>query len=243
MHTRLWGDVTIKYAAVIDKYYIDDKEKLISIETNGFKLMTLGYQEHFIYLLIHAIKHFIIKGVGVKNLMDLSLYFNRHNVKMDIPAIWEIIGEMGFRSTMQHLFSVCVDYLGMSDKIFYEKKPDLDQRVSDALIEDILMGGALGSVPTRTIAVSAAKESYYIGLHGKSGLALFFHLLFPRPFALPPKYKYAKKYPILLPAAWINRMFNFVYNRIVDKSKINLFGSIKLVGARIKLLEDLELIN
>jgi len=243
LHLRLWGDSVGRHIGAVEKHRLDDMEKTINLRVRQLNITTLDYQAHFIYLLVHIAKHFIIKGVGVRQLMDVSLFYDRYRDNIDLPALWALIDDMGFLSVVRYIFKICERHLGMDASIFMGEDPVIDNDVLNALIKDIIEGGAFGTTPERSVSHNVVKESYYAGLKNKNQGALVWHLIFPRAVALPKKYKYVRKYPILLPIAWAHRILNFIRNRLVRKDHIKMFSAINQSSERIRLLEDLDLVK
>ena len=245
LHMRLWGDISGRHVWFIEALDIAAYEKAISFDINGIEVKTLGYQEHFLYLLVHMAKHFIIKGAGLRHLLDISLYFNAHREKINVRELWDVIVNMGFETLYKNVFYICCKYLGMDQSIFSEGA-ELDmpeEQVLGVLFDDIVEGGVFGTTPERSVSFNVVKESYYVGLKKNNKTALFFHLLFPRAIALPKKYLYARRHTVLLPIAWIHRFFSFFYNRITKKDHLRFFDSVQMANDRIKLLERLDLVE
>lgn len=243
LHLRIWGDITGKHIQVVEPLRIDDQGKLRNFHVGGVPVKTLGGQEHFLYLLVHFAKHFIIKGIGIRHLMDISLYYNAYRKEINTPELWRLLDEMNFASLCASVFTICCSYLGMNDGIFEGASAYPKAEATDLLFADILDAGVFGTTPERSVSFNVVKESYYLGVNRNRKGALWLHMIFPRPMALPAKYFYAKKHPILLPVAWLHRWCSYLVHRVMRQgNRVDLRKSLSMGDQRIRLLESLGLV-
>jgi len=240
LHLRIWGSIKSKHIAAVEPLEIDSFEKSRTFMLGDTPVRTLGYEEHFIYLIVHFAKHFVTKGMGIRHLLDITLYYNEYEENINTNRVWNTISDMGFEQLCLNVFTICCEYFKMSRSIFIEDKKI--RNLVEPLLDDIIDAGAFGSAPERSTTFSVVKESYYLGLKHNRGPLLFLHMLFPHPIALPKRYLYAQKHRFLLPAAWLHRLCSFFYNRVIKNKRVNLIESIQVGNKRIQLLESLELI-
>jgi len=243
LHLRLWGDMHGKHVAIAESLALDCPEKTRIFDLDGLPVNTLGYQEYFIYLLIHMAKHFIIKGAGLRHLLDISLYYNAYREHIDVPALWRVVADMGFDRLYCNLFYICCEHFCMDPSIFDESRTAWTPTPAliKSLLDDIAEAGVFGTTPERPVSFSVAKGSYYLGLKRKSKILLLIHMIFPPRAALPQKYRYAKKNQLLLPVAWGHRLLLYVRTRMIKRNSPRLRDSILMTDNRIRLLEQLNL--
>lgn len=103
------------------------------------------------------------------------------------------------------------------------------------MLHDVLCGGIYGSndytrLHSSTVTLSAVKSSR----KGKNGSVL--STLFPKKTYMEKKYPYVKKNPILLPAAWIARIADYI-KETKNTQNDNASDSLKLAKERIELMK------
>ena len=106
---------------------------------------------------------------------------------------------------------------------------------------DILAGGVYGG------ATLSRKHSSNVTLNavssqklGKSSRGSVVKALFPSAAKLAGKYKYLDKYPVLLPAAWCDRVINYIRE---SRRNGGLSEAAKIGEDRIKLLKEYKIID
>ena len=52
-------------------------------EIQGIPVWTLDHTHHLLYLILHAFKHFIHSGFGIRQVCDITLYANAHGSEID----------------------------------------------------------------------------------------------------------------------------------------------------------------
>ena len=243
LHTRLWGDAYGRHNDVAGQMNLDALEKRIKVNFMGMEIPTFGYEEHFIFLLIHLTKHFVVKGAGIRHFLDISLYYNAYMQYINLQHLWNSITELGFKNLCLHIFKICIDYLGMDPQIMENQPFEPDAPVFNKLLTDVMDAGVFGNAQERAVANDVLRQSYYVGISNKSRGWLRLHFLFPSPYALSTKYRYAKKCPVLTPVAWVHRLFSFLMHRVFQKEKMNISATIDMADKRMSLLSDLNLIK
>jgi len=242
LHSKLWGDVKLRRIELVEKLRLGSFENQIFINALGTQIPTLGCPEHFLYLFIHMAKHFILKGAGIRNLVDIALYFNKYKSEIDADWLWAAIKDFEFTTLAKYLFSICIKYFGMDSSILPDGE-ELDADIEDALICDILEGGIYGSTKAREVSQSTVMSVYRKGEAKKSMFGLMWMTMFPGTQSLPVKYGYAKRHKILLPVAWIHRLFNFVFNRALSGRRVAVTAVLDQADKRVSLLSAMGIIK
>ena len=136
------------------------------------------------------------------------------------------------------VFAIGGKYLG------FEKEADLYNSAKgnsltecDDLLSDILCAGVYGGA---TMARRHSAQMTWDAVHGKKKRLL--HRLFPPLKELDTRFDYARKAPVLLPVAWIHRLF--IYLARTDKKGVSApLETLHLASERTELLRSLGLLD
>ncbi len=169
-----------------------------------FPVLSLSVKDQILHQLFHIVHHICSGGIGLRQLCDFTLFTAFH--AKDI--IWEIIfSELelyGYDKFTRTLLAICQDLfdLPLPDELFpVDEEQALYYR--NKLEEDILEAGTFGK---RTDERAASRNILrYIKGGKRTTIFNLIRFLFPIPAQLRYRYRYAKKYPFLLPIAWRHR--------------------------------------
>ncbi len=242
LHTRLWEDYEGPRVERLKTLKLTAADKIIRINACGVDIYTLKAKEHLIYQLFHIIKHFSLNGVGIRYLIDITLFVNRYFDEIDFKQFWKDIEKLGYTCFTETFFMICVKDLKMTDKVF-ESHPVGNIDGIDDLKMDLLN---IGNTTEKEAGwqIMGAMESYFTGEASvpKSKFRRKMSMLFPSVDALPKVYGYAIKHPLLLPVAWTHRGVKFLIKKQFHKDDFYDVGEKINVGERrLKLIEELEL--
>lgn len=244
LHTCLWEDYKGDNIELLNQYKISSKDYQISFEIDGVKCNTLGYTQHFIYQLYHMIKHFIPAGVGIRHFLDLTLYVNRYCNKIDFYKVREVLEKMGYYYFACSIFRICINYLGMNEMILGNSLVAMS-KVDYKVMEDVLDAGVFGTKTLyRRKTTDVVKNAFYSGEgKKKSKFATYLNVIFPPPSQLSDRYVNAKKYKILLPVAWGQRMVHHFICKMKNTNEPSVFEKTKKVEERMNMLKELKLLS
>ena len=182
-------------------------------ETGGVTLRVPDACDHLIFLLLHAFKHFISSGVGVRQLCDIALWMRRFGAQID----WQRV-RAALRATHSEGFAAAVIDAGVHwfglERAAAHIPPDWETLESAALLADALSGGVYGSADSTrrhscTITIHAADRAH----RGGTGRASLCAALFPGREVMAGWYPYVARCPALLPAAWAQRIWRYLRTR------------------------------
>ena len=160
-------------------------------------VMELPAEEHYIYILIHFIKHFIYGGVGIRQLTDLFICYTRWDMDMEkVHKLLEELELVRFHSNLKSLW-----------EHWFLDGPATEQ--TEVLGEFILHSGVFGNEEQRSTdrILSVGENNHYV-----------FRRLFPPYKTMKGYFPVLKKVPILLPFAWVWRGVRAVLFR---RNKLN----------------------
>ncbi len=147
----------------------------------GSCLMELPWEEHYVYILCHFIKHFIYGGVGVRQLCDLYICYTKWDMDPErVEALLEELELKDFHATLKALWEHW--FLGAEGSDLLEE-----------LGTYILHSGVFGNEEQRStdrLLASSGDRSYVLAR------------LFPPYRTMKGYFPILKKLPVLLPAMW-----------------------------------------
>ena len=184
MHHNLLTD-----QPTVDRYYADAFSRLLP---DGGCRYRMRDEDFYIYGTVHAMKHFVVAGIGIRPVMDVFV-FRRTHPDMDRAYLTAELGKLGllsFHTALETLADVYFDARPMP--------PELEA-VSDYL---------LGSGTYGTAAQAAANR-----LRGGGKMRLFFRRAFPPYRVMREKYPALRRFPPALPFFWCGRLFRAVFGK------------------------------
>jgi hypothetical protein len=159
-----------------------------------------------LYLLLHAFKHFLHSGFGLRQVCDIALYANAYGGRIRWQQLLESCRQVRAERVSAAVFRIGEAYFGFDPhRAGYPDSWQTLEADEQPLLEDLLQGGVYGG------ATEERKRSSQVTLQaaaGKGGSALK-SALFPPRSSLSGRYPYLKKHPWLLPWAWLCRIVTY----------------------------------
>ena len=229
----------------LNRFFTETESRKITENIYGIDVCTLEYTDHLFYQLCHLYKHFLYSGMGIRQIGDITLFSIVYNEKIKWELIAERCREIGAFDFVKAVFKIGADYLfpGEFPKIAAQlfTADDIDE---EALLKDILTGGLYGAssedrLHSSNITINRMK-AYKTGRISSTVL----DTLFPPYEYMKKQYGYLDRFPVLLPAAWIQRIFTYGKNNIFKSKKGNDASEVLRIGKeRVRLLEQYNIID
>ena len=199
------------------------------VEMDGF--LAMPPHEHLLYLLLHAYKHFVYSGIGLRQFCDIGLWARAYHDQIDWQRLHDQCAGVHAATFAAAAFRITRTYLGIDFDLPGLWDGDVDV---EPLLHDTLCGGVYGSnsytrLHSSTVTLNAVKASR---TGGKSSVL---RTVFPKRAYLERRYPYLKKRPYLLPVAWVQRIVHYAGERSGADNSAS--GSIKLGKERIELMK------
>lgn len=199
------------------------------VEVDGF--LTMPPHEHLLYLILHAYKHFVYSGIGLRQFCDIGLWARAYHDRIDWQRLHDQCAGVHAATFAAAAFRIARTYLGIDFDLPGLWDGDVDV---EPLLHDALCGGVYGSnsytrLHSSTVTLNAVKASR---TGGKSSVL---RTVFPKRAYLERRYPYLKKRPYLLPVAWVQRIVHYAGERSGADNSAS--GSIKLAKERIELMK------
>ena len=200
------------------------------VETDSF--LAMPPHEHLLYLILHAYKHFVRSGIGLRQFCDIGLWAWEYHDEIDWQRLREQCKSVHAATFAAAAFRIARDYLGIE---FDLPAPWSDAVDAEPLLHDSLCGGVYGSndltrLHSSTVTLNAVKASRT----GEKSSVL--RTVFPKREYLEQRYPYLKKRPYLLPVAWAQRLAHYASEKQSGAGN-SASGSIKLAKERIELMK------
>ena len=216
----------------LNHYFADLKP----VEIDGF--LAMPPHEHLLYLVLHAYKHFVRSGIGLRQFCDIGLWARAYHAEIDWQRLHEQCESVHAATFAAAAFRIARDYLGSE---FDLPTPWSDAVDVEPLLHDSLCGGVYGSndltrLHSSTVTLNAVKASRT----GEKSSVL--RTVFPKREYLERRYPYLKKRPYLLPVAWAQRLAHYASEKQSGAGN-SASGSIKLAKERIELMKRYDIIE
>lgn len=200
------------------------------VETDSF--LAMPPHEHLLYLLLHAYKHFVRSGIGLRQFCDIGLWALEYHDEIDWQRLHDQCASVHAATFAAAAFRIARDYLGIDFDLPMPWDASIDV---EPLLHDTLCGGVYGSndltrLHSSTVTLNAVKASRT----GEKSSVL--RTVFPKREYLERRYPYLKKRPYLLPVAWAQRLAHYASEK-QSGADSSASGSIKLGKERIELMK------
>ena len=206
------------------------------VEMDGF--LAMPPHEHLLYLILHAYKHFVRSGIGLRQFCDIGLWAREYHDEIDWQHLHDQCASVHAATFAAAAFCIARNYLGIEFDLPAPWDASIDV---EPLLHDTLCGGVYGSndytrLHSSTVTLNAVKASRA----GEKSSVL--STVFPKREYLEHRYPYLKKRPYLLPVAWAQRLTHYASEK-QSGSDNSASGSIKLARERIELMKRYDIMD
>ena len=219
-------------------------QRKIQTEIQGIPVYTMGHTDHLLYLILHAFKHFLHSGFGIRQVCDIVIYANIYGSEIDWEYLYQACQKIRGENFTAALFHIGEKYLNFDkEQAHYPAVWQEEEADGEALLDDLLQGGVFGdSSLSRKHSSNMTLAAVTDEKKGKKAKASLASSLFPDKEYMAGKYTYLEKYPFLLPAAWGSRILNYMKETRGTKNN-NAKESIEIGNQRIELLKKYKIIR
>lgn len=213
-------------------------DRCICEQIEGVDIKTLSPTDHMFYLICHSFKHFLHSGFGIRQVCDMVMMAKHYTTRIDWREIQDKLAQLRMDTFFSALAKIGRVYLGCS----WEKTGYVDdtQECVDCmpLLVDLLEGGVYGgSTMERRHSANMTLEAARRGKKATASSVL--SSLFPGVSYMKGHYVWLCKYPWLLPAAWVMRLFGYAADRKHTEDQ----SSLEIGKKRVELLRKYHVID
>lgn len=265
IHTSLF-DPEDSFFGKFNRCFDGIHERAVSMEIDGFTVLTPCPTDHMLFLLLHAFKHFLYSGFGVRQVCDIALFAKRYEHDIDWGRIMTVLKDAHAEDFAAAVFKIGTKYLliGPGNSCRNTLRQNLrsvasassnfsENSITDMfhseidegpLLEDILSSGSLGAndmnrLHSSSITLEAVRSgTENEALKGSGRL----RLLFPPVSYLKVRYPYLTRHPYLLPAAWAARLMHYAKDNLTGNNKESAAMALQIGKNRTELLRKYHVI-
>lgn len=237
IHTSLFPPENKAYGN-LNRFFRDASQR--AVVQHG--IPTLAPTDHLLYLILHAFKHFLHSGFGIRQVCDIVLYANAWGTEINWEELLERCRSVRAEHFAAGLFQIGEKHLTFSrERAHYPPHWQAIYVESLPLLQDILRAGIYGSADmsrqhSSTITLRAVDNQTANATQG------ILKSLFPGVKTLRQRYPYLQEKPWLLPVAWTERLIR--YSKETRKNPANApAASIRIGKERLALLQKYGIID
>ena len=234
-HSDIFGDC--------NRIFEHSFENSAQITVNGVSVATLDWSEHMLYLILHAFKHFLHSGFGIRQVSDMVLFANAYGEQVDWKYVQKKCKALRAERFAATLFAIGEKYLTFSpEKAHYPRFWRELQVDTEPLLQDLLCGGIYGSsdrsrVHSSNMTLNAVKADK-MGKQSKNLL----RTVFPSSKQLVSRFRWLRHRPWLLPVAWVLRIFGYLKDALT-RNDSSAAAVIRTGSKRVELLRQYDIID
>ena len=239
-HGRLFRDNEFAQVYVYDRP-VD--VAALRLQAEEVELLTLHPTDHMLFLLLHALKHFLHSGVGIRQLTDMVLFAQNYGPEIDWTHVERALREVNGFSFTRALFAIGEQYLTLDRGRAHLPDTWGGAGIDPAdLLLDMLSGGDMGTADlNRMHASSLTLEAVNADRTGRKNRGIF-TALFPPLSGMQARFPYLRKRPYFLPAAYVQRIILYLMGRN-SSSGPQPDRVLKIGEMRTALLREYEIID
>lgn len=227
-----------------NRYFDDAFSRAVEVEIQGQNVDTLSFTDHMLYLILHAFKHFLHSGFGIRQVCDMILFANAYGSQIDWRYVFEKTRGIRAEKFAAALFQIGEKYLVFSpEKACYPhfwRKIQVDEQ---GLLLDLLTGGIYGSSDrSRVHSSNMTLNAVEADKHGKKSGGNLLKTIFPPAKSLENRYPYLHRMPFLLPVAWVGRIVGYARESVFEPNSAAA-QVIRTGSKRIELLRQYGIID
>lgn len=240
LHIELHGVLFDRGTKAFGRYqelFEDGFQDSVEHRIQGVSVLSLSHDRHFLFLITHFTKHFLVCGVGIRQILDIVMYAEAYREQIHWDRVYGILKKEGLLVLTANVMAIGRQCFDMDPKVPIPKiKTDYG-----ALLEDILDAGVFGKSTRARLHSSAFTLEAAEGRRRTSGEMLLSHL-FPSLKSLQERmeYTYLRDKPWMLPYAWANRIRSYLLHRESGNQEKEMM---ELGAKRVKLLKKYGVIK
>lgn len=226
LHTELFSSQR-PADRLLNECFSRQLDRTIAVAAAGGELRTLDPTYHFLFLVCHALKHFISGGFGIRTLCDIVTFGERYEGEIDRETVYSWLEKANSRVFFDQLLSIGQDFLEFD----LSKSRWVLSGQADAaeMLEDIMDAGIYGQTSmsrrhSGALVLRAAETE-----RTRPDLI---RTIFPPREQLVGRYPVLRQAPVLLPALWLHRLGAYGLELLQSSGKDNSPRESVLLGKK-----------
>lgn len=227
VHTNIMGH-TNEMRTKMGDCFKDVFEHTRTVDIRNVPITTMSHTDHFLFLVLHAFKHFSLSGVGVRQMLDILLYQSTYEQEIDWESVKAALEENHALGYLGDLQFIGEQYLGFELATRYETCSP------EGLLQDMMEVGVFGKHDDSDIL--AARINLNVKQGENPGVLAWIRMGFPPVKYMITEAPHLKEKPWLLPVEWLKR-----WGRFFEKARKHggnfMLDSMKKSQKRMELLK------
>lgn len=237
LHKRFFDPGSEVFGAC-NKLFSGALDRAVPVRIQDVSLSTLAPTDHLLFLLLHAFKHFLYSGFGLRIVSDICLFTDRFWDRLDFSAVLE-----GCARLRADRFAAAVYRIGEKHLTLRAPAPFAAIETDEAaLLEDVLASGLHGTQIDRLHSANITLGAVRDSKQGRSASGDLRHILFPPAKELTGVYPFLENRPWLLPVAWLRRVGGYA-RRHKSYGSQSPTATLRIGKERIRLLQTYGVID
>ena len=246
VHFNTMGHKTSAFSK-IDELFVNvfDSAQLIDIEYEKDKFMqvySMDFTNHLLFIFFHAYRHFFTGGFGIRQVMDLLLFFENNINKIDLEYVESVLEKTGTKLLFNDMLHIGNKYMSFSLPTF-ETSETYDELL-EILLNIVNNRDSQAYKTARSMIFSLITDRFsgkMVSNNGKKSVFLWINTIFPPYKEMRSRFPEIDNKPWLLPLAWAKRMILFSKHSAEFEGDLSK-EAIEIVQMRIKLLQKYKII-
>lgn len=194
--------------------------------------------DHLLYLILHACKHFIHSGFGIRQVCDIGLWARQYGAEIQWDKLYHQCVQVRAMTFAAALFQIAEEVCG----IRWELPPcwrgcDVDW---SPMLTDMMEAGIYGTADRNRLHTAAlTRNAVEAGQEGRDSSIL--RSLFPEADQLVSVYPFLRRWPVSLPAVWLHRLCRYAAEVLPGGSKPS--ASLQIAARRKALLRHYGILD
>lgn len=219
------------------------KDSSYYITYENVAVRTLPPTQHLLYMLCHALKHFVHSGFGIRQVCDMVLFANHYGSEIDWQLLLKQCADIHAEQFAAAIFEIGRKYLTFDTmRSCYPTQWSEIKVDPEALLEDLFCSGIYGTASTARVHSSNMTLDAMSVDRGVGRKVSVLGSVFPAAHKISGRYPYLKKHPWLLPAAWTHRIFKYG-KELKSHGAADAMESVQIGNQRIRLLRQYGVIK
>ena len=231
IHLNLFGTED-KLHEEMNTYFADAFASAITMPVNDQVIYTPDPTKHYLFLIFHMYKHLISSGVGIRQVLDVLIYYQHYQNEINHKQLQHILRSLKIDQLYLAIMAIGQQYFG------FENLPNTKKiKNIEALTENLISNGCFGLTDT-TQTYSLLYLTVLSRKQYASTLKTIFQMIFPSKEYLGNRYPALQKKPQLYLWFAFKRICSFI--KKILTGELNPFKAFSLGKKRSKILKDYD---
>ncbi len=217
----------------MNEFFKNADQSTETVVVDNVPVRTLEPTDHLLFLIFHAFKHFIYGGFGVRLMLDILLFAEKYDTRIDWEYINQALTTVGATSFYSDLVSIGNQYLG------FELPLRGQVNTPEELLDDMFRMGTFGNTTTADhVAALFTSDAVQKGSISKQNkFSRMLQRLFPSWQSWTAWYPYLTDKPWMVVPEWFKRLIRYLRGQADMGSMKEINEGYSIAERRLELLK------